>query len=91
MGVNRYADDEEPDIPIQPLDEDAIAQQRQRVAEYRARQGRTAVDAALMQVQHAAESRDNLLPVMKQALIEGATLGEIAGVLRGVFGEHRTF
>ena len=91
VGVNRYADDAEADIPIQPLDEDAIAQQRQRVAEYRARQGRTAVDAALMQVQHAAESRDNLLPVMKQALIEGATLGEIAGVLRGVFGEHRTF
>ena len=29
VGVNRYAEDAEPDIPIQPIDEEAIAEQRQ--------------------------------------------------------------
>jgi methylmalonyl-CoA mutase, N-terminal domain len=89
VGVNRYADDEEPDIPIQPLDEAAIDAQRRRVAEYRARQDRSAVAAGLGTVRVAAEGDANLLPVMKQALIGGATLGEICGVMRGVFGEHR--
>ena len=89
VGVNRYADGREPDIPIQPLDEEAIAGQRRRVAEYRARQDRGAVEAALGEVGSAAEGESNLLPVMKQALISGATLGEICTVLRGVFGEHR--
>jgi methylmalonyl-CoA mutase, N-terminal domain len=89
VGVNRYADDEEPDIPIQPLDEAAIDAQRRRVAEYRARQDQDAVGAMLDEVRSAAEGDANLLPVMKRALIAGATLGEICGVLRGVFGEHR--
>ena len=40
VGVNRYADDKEPDIPIQDMDEAAIAEQRQRVAGYRARHDR---------------------------------------------------
>jgi methylmalonyl-CoA mutase N-terminal domain/subunit len=89
VGVNRYADGREPDIPIQPLDEDAIAEQRRRTAEYRARQDRGAVEAALADVKTAAEGDTNLLPVMRQALVGGATLGEICTVLRGVFGEHR--
>ena len=89
VGVNRYADGREPDIPIQRLDEEAIAEQRRRVADYRARQNRGEVDAALTDVQSAAEGDTNLLPIMKQALGSGATLGEICTVLRGVFGEHR--
>jgi methylmalonyl-CoA mutase, N-terminal domain len=89
VGVNRYADGKEPDIPIQPLDEFAIDEQRRRVAEYRARQNRDTVEASLAAVKTAAQGEVNLLPIMKRALIDGATLGEICSVLRGVFGEHR--
>ena len=89
VGVNRYADDKEPDIPIQPLDEDAIAEQRRRVAGYRSRQDRKLVEQHLGEVKVAANGNANLLPVMKRALVDGATLGEICSVLRGVFGEHR--
>jgi methylmalonyl-CoA mutase N-terminal domain/subunit len=69
--------------------QNAIAEQRRRTAEYRARQDRGAVEAALADVKTAAEGDTNLLPVMRQALVGGATLGEICTVLRGVFGEHR--
>ena len=89
VGINRYADDEEPDIPIQPMDEAAIALQRNRVGEYRARQNRTVVEQSLANVRVAAQGDANLLPIMKTALTNGATLGEICSVLRGVFGEHR--
>jgi hypothetical protein len=37
----------------------------------------------------AAGNTDNLLDVMKAALLAGATLGQIADSLRSVFGEHR--
>ncbi len=37
----------------------------------------------------AAEGTDNLLPVMKEALLAGATLGQTANALRDVFGEHK--
>ena len=91
VGVNRYADGKEPDIPIQGMDDEAIAAQRQRVIEYRAKQDRDAVGAALDMVEAAALGDVNLLPVMKSVLKGGATVGEVCGVLRKVFGEHRAY
>jgi methylmalonyl-CoA mutase N-terminal domain/subunit len=90
VGVNKYVDDEEPvSVPIQRIDQEAVARQIARVAEYKARQDRAAVAAALDRVEAAARGTENLLPVMKSALLAGATLGQIAGVLRKVFGEYR--
>jgi methylmalonyl-CoA mutase N-terminal domain/subunit len=36
-----------------------------------------------------AGTSDNLLPVMREALMAGSTIGEVSDVLRGVFGVHR--
>jgi methylmalonyl-CoA mutase, N-terminal domain len=40
-------------------------------------------------VEETAKGSDNLLPVMKDALRAGCTLGEISDALRNVFGIHR--
>ena len=45
------------------------------------------MDAALADVEAAARGTQNLLYPMKTALSRMATLGEVADVLRGVFGE----
>ena len=90
VGVNRYAEDEEFDIPLQRIDDDAVRDQINRVKAHKAHQGRDAVDGALGAVRRAAAGSDNLLPPMREALRSGATLGQIAGVLRLVFGEHRS-
>ncbi len=90
VGVNRYVDeDEELDIALHRIDEEMVARQVERVTRYKAEQDREAVDAALAAVRTAAEGTDNLLPVMKAALLAGATLGQVANALRDVFGEHR--
>jgi len=47
------------------------------------------VEAALQEVRRAAEGTDNLLPPMREALRAYATIGEVCGVLRDVFGEYR--
>jgi methylmalonyl-CoA mutase N-terminal domain/subunit len=90
VGVNRYVnEDEELAIALQRIDEQMVARQVERVTRYKAEQDRAAVDAALARVRAAAEGTGNLLPVMKDALLAGATLGQVANALRDVFGEHR--
>jgi methylmalonyl-CoA mutase N-terminal domain/subunit len=89
VGVNRYVDDKPTDIPIQRIDQNAVNEQIARVSSYKAAQDAEAVSSALATVRTAAEGDANLLPVMKSALIAGATLGQIADALRAIFGEHR--
>jgi methylmalonyl-CoA mutase N-terminal domain/subunit len=90
VGVNRYVDEnEELDIPLHRIDEQMVARQVERVTRYKAEQDRAAIGAALATVRSTAEGTDNLLPVMKDALLAGATLGQVANALRDVFGEYR--
>lgn len=90
VGVNKYVVDEGDTGPqIQRIDRDAVERQIARVVAYKTAQDRVAVSAALDRVETAARSTDNLLPVMKDAFLAGATLGQIVSALKRVFGEHR--
>jgi methylmalonyl-CoA mutase N-terminal domain/subunit len=89
VGVNKYRTAGDAGVPIMRLNEDAIHRQIARVLAYRDRQDRERVADALGQVERVARGRENLLLVMKDALLAGATLGEICGRLRGVWGEYR--
>jgi methylmalonyl-CoA mutase N-terminal domain/subunit len=46
-------------------------------------------EKTLSNLKKAAEGTDNLIPPVIEAVKAYATLGEIADVLRGVFGEYR--
>ncbi len=48
----------------------------------------TAVESSLKVLKEVAESGDNLLPAIVTAVKTYATLGEVCGVLREVFGEY---
>lgn len=89
VGVNRYVEDERAPMDLHKIDAEVVARQVSRTIAYKEAQDRATVDAALTRVRAAAEGTENLLPVMKQALIDGATLGQVAYALRDVFGEHR--
>jgi len=91
VGVNRYVDTSESEvaIPTQAIDEEATARQVDRVRAYRITQDAEAVSAALARVDTAARGDDRLLPVMREALVAGATLGQVVATLRPVFGSHR--
>jgi methylmalonyl-CoA mutase N-terminal domain/subunit len=89
VGVNKYVDNAPSNMAIQRIDQAAVQRQIDRVSAYKAQQDRASVDPALEAVSAAASGNDNLLPVMKQALIAGATLGQICDRLRARFGEHR--
>lgn len=89
VGVNKYIEDDDVNVPIQRIDQESVARQIERVRAYRDAQDAKAVAAALDNVRVAAEGTANLLPPMKEALQAGATLGQIVKTLKSVFGEHR--
>jgi methylmalonyl-CoA mutase N-terminal domain/subunit len=90
VGVNKYVVAEDGiGAQIQRIDRALVEKQMARVTAYKAAQDRGLVDAALDRVEAAARGTDNLLPVMKDAFLAGATLGQIVIALKRVFGEHR--
>jgi len=89
VGVNRYQEAETAKIELLRIDPVVVETQVARVAAWKAAQDRDVISACLDRVRTAARGTENLLPVMKDALIAGATLGQVANALREIFGEHR--
>jgi methylmalonyl-CoA mutase N-terminal domain/subunit len=89
VGVNRFTETTQQPVPILRVGADLEARQIERVRAVRARRNQAAVDRALAEVADCARSRENLLPVMREALRLEATVGEVCDALRSVFGTYR--
>jgi len=91
VGVNRHADAGAVGaaIPTLKIDDGPERAQRAAVAELRARRDSRAARAALDGVRETARGAGNLMEVVLEAARRDATLGEICGVFRDVFGEYR--
>ncbi|RLU90424.1 methylmalonyl-CoA mutase [Streptomyces griseocarneus] len=88
VGVNRYRlDTEEPYAPLR-VDPAIEEQQTRRLARLRAERDAGAVATALARLKKTAEGTDNILPPLKEALRERATVGEVCGALREVWGTY---
>ena len=88
VGVNRFQSEEDA-VEIVKISPQHEREQVEALKRLRAERDAKAVEARLAEVRHAAEGRDNLLPPMREALRAYATIGEVCGVLREVFGEYR--
>ncbi|HTC73955.1 MAG TPA: methylmalonyl-CoA mutase family protein [Edaphobacter sp.] len=89
VGVNEFASEQELAVPIQRINEALEGQQIERVRELRARRDAGIHAAALRRVEDAARGGENLMPQILHAVESYATVGEIANVMRTVFGEYR--
>ena len=89
VGVNRFTRENEPGIPLQKIDEALERKQVERLRALRARRDATRWQAAMRGVEDTARNGGNLMPAILEAVESSATVGEIAGSLRGVFGEYR--
>lgn len=88
VGVNRFALDEEKEIPIQRIDEDLEPKQVERLRALRARRDPGPWKESLQQVEAAARGGANLMPYILRAVEAYATVGEISDTMRRVFGEY---
>ena len=90
VGVNRFQEEgEAPPSDILRIDPEVERAQVERVRALRERRDPGPWKATLDALEAAARSGGNLVPSMVDAVLAWATVGEIAGRLRGVFGEHR--
>jgi methylmalonyl-CoA mutase N-terminal domain/subunit len=89
VGVNRHTETEEDTAPLlfRP-DSRVMAEQAVRLSGHRTRRDAQGVERALGAVRRAASSSDSLMPRILDAVRAEATLGEICGALRSVFGEY---
>ena len=89
VGVNRYADEAAPLPERFDVPPDLAAHQRAGLVALRAERDQAAVDAALARLVEAARSDESTMPAIIDAVDSEATLGEICGALRQVFGDYR--
>jgi methylmalonyl-CoA mutase N-terminal domain/subunit len=89
VGVNRFKTEEESRPHPQRIDVRLEREQVGRVRALRAARDARAAARALAAVREAAASEANLVPVILDAVKARATLGEISGAMRDVFGTYR--
>ncbi|HEU4904194.1 MAG TPA: methylmalonyl-CoA mutase family protein, partial [Flavisolibacter sp.] len=89
VGVNRFRIKEEGNIPIFKVDDSIRGRQVQKLQALKASRDQKSVALALETIRTAAVDGSNIMPSVVAAVEQLCTLGEIADVLRGVFGEHR--
>ena len=88
VGVNRFTTDEPEHVELHRLDPAIERAQRERTQALRARRDATAVEAAVAEVRRVAASDENLLPALRAALAARATVGELCGALRELWGTY---
>jgi methylmalonyl-CoA mutase N-terminal domain/subunit len=89
VGVNKYVMSEEKPITYLRIDEQVEVEQVARVRRFKASRDMTRVERRLKQVAEACRNGQNLMPVLVDAVKDGASLGEISDVYRQVFGLYR--
>jgi methylmalonyl-CoA mutase N-terminal domain/subunit len=89
VGVNEYLEDEPIRIPILRMDPEGYERQVARLERVRRDRDNELVGVTLEALHQAAQGAENTMPRILDCVRAYATLGEIMGVFREVFGEYR--
>jgi methylmalonyl-CoA mutase N-terminal domain/subunit len=88
VGVNDFVEEQETPIETLYIDESVAARQTAALERLRRSRDGAAVSRALDRLARAAASTENLMPPILDAVRAYATVGEMCGVLRQVWGEY---
>jgi methylmalonyl-CoA mutase N-terminal domain/subunit len=89
VGVNEYMEDEPVRIPLLEMDPEGYERQVARLEQVRRERDSDQVGTTLEALREAARGTENTMPYILDCVRAYATLGEIMGVFREVFGEYR--
>lgn len=89
VGVNAYQIEEQLDLEALRVDPAIEENQRARLKELREQRDNQRVNELLGQLDSAARTKENLMPLFITCVENDLTLGEICGVLRKVWGEYQ--
>jgi methylmalonyl-CoA mutase N-terminal domain/subunit len=76
-------------VEILRVDPETERRQVERLRRFKEARDQSAVEGRLAELRGVAEGEGNLLYPVKDALRTGASIGEVCGAMRGVFGEYK--
>jgi methylmalonyl-CoA mutase N-terminal domain/subunit len=88
VGVNEFTDGGEQPPAIFSVDRRLVEHQLKRLEHHRRERDQARVKASLAALTTACSGTGNLMPPILEAVRAYATLGEICGAMRSVFGEY---
>jgi methylmalonyl-CoA mutase N-terminal domain/subunit len=88
VGVNRHTEGESKGIDLLRVGPAVEREQVDRLTRSRRHRDGARHARALSELESAARSRDNLMPLIMEAVREYASVGEICGTLKKVFGAY---
>ncbi len=87
VGVNKFSTEKEEPRELLKLDPKVEERQKDKIKKLKENRDNEKVEETLKSLRNAAENDKNLMPFIIDAVQTYATLGEIANVLRDVYGE----
>jgi methylmalonyl-CoA mutase, N-terminal domain len=89
VGVNKYVTDELEVTDILKVDQASEDAQVERLKRFKAERDAELVGRRLDELREAAQGNENLLPPIRAALKDRASVGEVCGAMKDVFGEYQ--
>ena len=88
VGVNKYQEGGEQDIPTLKIDQAAERNQIEKIKAFRDRRDDAKWKDAMVKIELACTENRNVVPVLIDAVDVGVTLGEVSDIYRRVFGVY---
>ncbi len=88
VGVNSYQEDDVEVPDLLRVDPESERLQVQRLKQFKADRDQELVERRLEELREVARGSENLLPAIRQALKDRASLGEVCGAMQDVFGAY---
>ena len=89
VGVNKFVEDS-PEVPdILRVDPESEREQVGRLKAFKENRNADLIAQRLQEIRQCARGTDNLLPVLRAALNDRCSIGEVCGAMRDVFGDYK--
>lgn len=89
VGVNKYTEGEEMEVELHEYRLESAKQQIRRTKEVRRERDNRKVTERLKDLEHAAKTEKNVMPCLLECCKAYATVGEMTGVFKEVYGEFK--
>ena len=89
VGLNKYIEDEEIDINLQKIEENALKKQLAEIKNLKNNRDNAEVKSKINSLELCTQTNENLMPKIIDAARAECTLGEISDAMRRSFGEYK--
>src|SRR4051794_14214588 len=88
VGVNEYVEDDVEVPDLLRVDPESEREQVERLTAFKASRDQALVDRRLEELRDVARGTGSLLPAIREALRDRASMGEVCGAMQDVFGKY---